>query len=294
MFDWSYWLEIFQARAPNLVIHRQDPTDRLSADECARIASSLATFQLGEQSEGRTLLRFAERFAARRNLPALPRVTALFIREEQHHAAQLRQFMLDNGLPLKSRSWTDSIFRVLRKLAGFEAAVTILVTAEMIGFVYYRALARATRSRCLRGICREMCADEAVHLRYETQLLMTIRGERGALLRRLVELAHRALLSVSAYVVFHDHRRVLRHVGYTAGTFRRDCEAIYRMVMHSRAWRPRANDSAVQKRHRTETPNPSPSSSSYTRPATANRGVKNFSARSATVSSPRPAPTLKV
>lgn len=242
MFDWNYWLEIFSQRAPRLVIHRPDKDDWITDDEYRRIAGSIATFQLGEQSEGRTLLRFAEKFAARRNLPALPAVTALFIKEEQHHAAQLRSFMLANGIPLKQRSWTDSIFRVLRKLAGFEAAVTVLVTAEMIGFVYYRALARATGSRCLKTICRAMCADESLHLRYETQLLMTIRGQRSPLRRRFIEWLHRCLLSISACVVFHDHRRVLKHVGYDLISFTRDCRATYRMVMRSGAYRPRERD----------------------------------------------------
>jgi hypothetical protein len=242
MFDWNYWLEIFEARVPQLLIHRQQSADRLTDEDRTRIGASIATFQLGEQSEGRTLLRFAETFAARRNLPALPRVTALFIKEEQHHAAQLKEFMVANGIPLKRKSWTDSIFRVLRKLAGFEAAVTVLVTAEMIGFVYYRALARATDSACLKTICRTMCADESLHLRYETQLLMTLRGARGLLLRRLVELAHRTLIVVSARIVFHDHRRVLEHVGYDARTFRRDCQAIYRMVMRNGSYRPRERD----------------------------------------------------
>jgi hypothetical protein len=243
MFDWNYWLEIFEARVPQLVIQRQQPADWLSDEDCKRIAGSIATFQLGEQSEGRTLLRFAEDFALEKNLPALPRVTALFIKEEQHHAAQLKEFMIANGIPLKKKSWTDSIFRVLRKLAGFEAAVTVLVTAEMIGFVYYRALARATSSACLKTICRTMCADESLHLRYETQLLMTLRGERGPLLRRAVEFARRTLLVVSARIVFWDHRRVLKHVGYDARTFRRDCQAIYRMVMRNGMYRPRARDS---------------------------------------------------
>ena len=150
--------------------------------------------------------------------------------------------MLANGIPLKQKNWTDSIFRRLRKLAGYEAAVTVLVTAEMIGFVYYRALARATNSRCLRTICRDMCADESVHLRYETQLLLTLRGERTALARRAVELAHRTLLTISARIVFHDHRAVLSHVGYDARAFRRDCHAIYRMVMRGGAYRPRSRD----------------------------------------------------
>jgi len=152
--------------------------------------------------------------------------------------------MLANGIRLKKKTWTDSIFRVLRKLAGFEAAVTVLVTAEMIGFVYYRALARATGSRCLKAICRGMCADESVHLRYETQLLMTLRAERGLLWRRLVERAHRVLLTGSALIVYFDHRRVLKHVGYGPRSFVRDCRAVYRMVMHKRIYRPRARDTA--------------------------------------------------
>lgn len=244
MFDWNYWLEIFSARATRLVIHRPERDDWLTDAEHRRIAGSIATFQLGEQSEGRTLLRFAEMFAAERGLPALPAVTALFIKEEQHHAAQLKAYMLANGLPLKQRSWTDSIFRVLRKLAGYEAAVTVLVTAEMVGFVYYRALARATGSRCLKTICRSMCADESLHLRYETQLLMTIRGQRGPLRRRCIEWLHRCLLTLSACVVFHDHRAVLKHAGYDLSGFVRDCRATYRMVMRNGVDRPRVRDSA--------------------------------------------------
>jgi hypothetical protein len=244
MFDWNYWYEIFNTRAAQLTIRRPERDDWLSDEEFQRIADSLATFQLGEQSEGRTLLRFSENFALRRNIAALPAVTALFIKEEQHHALQLKEFMLANGITLKKKSWTDSIFRVLRKLAGFEAAVTVLVTAEMIGFVYYRALARATDSRCLKAICRGMCADESVHLRYETQLLMTLRGERNPLLRRLVEVAHRLLLTCSALIVYYDHRRVLKHVGYEPRSFVRDCRAVYRMVMHNRMYRPRTRDIA--------------------------------------------------
>ncbi|HUQ08903.1 MAG TPA: hypothetical protein VM146_01215 [Steroidobacteraceae bacterium] len=242
MFDWNYWLEIFSARAPKLVIHRPGKEDWLTDEECRRIAGSIATFQLGEQSEGRTLLKFAEEFAARRNLRALPAVTALFIKEEQHHAAQLKSFMLANGIPLKQKSWTDSIFRVLRKLAGFEAAVTVLVTAEMIGFVYYRALARATASRCLKTICRTMCADESLHLRYETQLLLTLRGDRGPIRRRFVEYLHRSLVTMSACVVYFDHQRVLQHAGYDLRGFVRDCRSTYRMVMRGGVYRPRARD----------------------------------------------------
>ena len=48
MFDWNYWLELFEERARNLVIRRPPPEDRLSDAERARIGNSLGTFQLGE------------------------------------------------------------------------------------------------------------------------------------------------------------------------------------------------------------------------------------------------------
>jgi hypothetical protein len=231
MFDWQYWLEVYESRVPQLVVAPVPRDSTLTAAEYERIAGSIATFQLGEQSEGRTLLRFAERFAARKRCPQLPRITTLFIREEQHHAAQLRTFMLAHGLPLKRRNWTDSIFRHIRKLAGYEAAVTILVTAEMIGFVYYRALARNTRNTYLRTICRQMCADEAVHLRYEAQLLRTLRGERPAWKRQLVEWMHRGFLDITARIVFREHRAVLAFAGHDLVSFRRDCATLYRTVL---------------------------------------------------------------
>jgi len=244
MFDWNYWLDVFGSRAHQLEIQRLDAADRLTNTERERVADSIGTFQLGEQSEGRTLQEFAVRFARSHDIPQLPAVTALFIREEQHHAAQLREFMLANGIPLKQNNWTDSIFRRIRKLAGYEAAVTILVTAEMVGFVYYRALARATESRGLKSICRQMCADESVHLRYEAQLLLTLQGERRPIARRLVDIAHRLLLSIASLVVFYDHRRVLRHAGYGVRSFHADCRAIHRMVMRYGVYRPRARDVA--------------------------------------------------
>jgi hypothetical protein len=240
MFDWNYWLNEFEARVPHLVVARVPRDSVLTAEERVRIADSIGTFQLGEQSEGRTLLRFAHEFGARHACPELGRVTELFIREEQHHAAQLREFMLAHGIALKQRNWTDSIFRQIRRLAGFETAVTILVTAEMVGFVYYRALGRGTGNAYLRKICRQMCADEAIHLRYEAQLLRTLRGSRPRWIGAAVGLAHRTLLALAARVVYREHRAVLAFAGHDGRSFVKDCRSLYRTVLASDGARARA------------------------------------------------------
>jgi hypothetical protein len=240
MFDWNYWLTEFESRVPSLVVARVPCDSLLTVEERTRIADSMGTFQLGEQSEGRTLLRFAREFGARHAIPELGRVTELFIREEQHHAAQLREFMLAHGIALKRRNWTDSIFRHIRRLAGFETAVTILVTAEMVGFVYYRALSRATQNAYLRTICRQMCADEAIHLRYEAQLLRTLRGARPRWRSALAGLAHRTLLVLAACVVYREHRVVLEFAGHGFRSFVKDCRSLYRTVLADDGARVRA------------------------------------------------------
>src|SRR5262249_30075824 len=89
--------------------------DCLTRDEILMIKDSIATFQLGEQSEGKGLLKSAEAFSIAHDLPLLVPITRMFIREEQNHSILLGRFMALHGIKLKKRNWTDWVFRRLRK-----------------------------------------------------------------------------------------------------------------------------------------------------------------------------------
>ena len=80
--DLEIWLKHFEYHAERPRRIPPELADVLTPEERVLIASSIATFQLGEQSEGGTLLRAAGRFARERELPALLRIMELFIREE--------------------------------------------------------------------------------------------------------------------------------------------------------------------------------------------------------------------
>jgi len=223
--DLKIWLNHFE-------YHAQQPRrippglpDLLSPGERQLIASSIATFQLGEQSAGGTLQRAAERFAHSHRLPPLVRITELFIREEQRHAALLRSFMEDHDIPLKSRDWTDRIFRRLRRLAGLELYMYVLITAELIGNVYYRALESVTRCQRLKVLCRTLVSDELAHVGFEAHVLLAMRAGRPAPLRTAMRFAHRAFFAGAASVVWLTHRSVLRHAGYSGVGFLRTCLA---------------------------------------------------------------------
>jgi hypothetical protein len=225
--DLRIWLNHFEHHAQHPRCVPSGHGDPLKPEEWRLIARSLATFQLGEQSQGATLLRAAERFASAQQMPSLPRIVAALICEEQRHAALLRDFMEDQRMPLKSGHWTDRVFRRIRRLAGLELYVYVLITAELIGIVYYRALEAATGCQRLKLLCRFLVCDELAHIGFESQLLLALRARRPALLRAVMRLAHRTFLAVTASVVWLTHRAVLRQAGHSAPGFLRVCLTQY-------------------------------------------------------------------
>jgi len=225
--EFEIWLNHFEYHAQHPRCVPDGLSDLLEPHESRLIASSIATFQLGEQSEGRRLLQAARRFADRRSIPVLVRITELIIREEQRHAALLRAFMKDHHIALKMSDWTDRLFRLVRRLAGFELSLHVLISAELIGIVYYRALEAATGCQRLGVLCRGLVSDELAHVGFESQLLLTMRAGRSATVQALMRLAHRAFFTGAATIVWLTHRSVLRRGGHGARSFLRACLSQY-------------------------------------------------------------------
>lgn len=217
------WLNHFEYHAVHPRRFARGVSNVLKADERELIASSLATFQLGEQSEGRTLLRAAERLSREQQIPHLARIFELLIREEQRHAALLRAFMREHRMPLKNSDWTDRVFRLLRRSGGLQRYLSVLICAELIGHVYYRALESATDCPRLQVLCRTIVSDELAHVGFESQLLLALRARRAAPWRPLLRPAHRLFFMVTAAVVWVTHRSVLRRAGHVARSFLSSC-----------------------------------------------------------------------
>ena len=221
------WLNHFEYHAQHPRALPSDVLDVLTAAERSLIARSIATFQLGEQSEGATLQRAAERFAWTHRQPSLARIVQLFIAEEQHHAELLENFMLDHGVALRRRDWTDAVFRRLRRLAGFELYLYVLITAELIGILYYRALERVTGCERLKLLCRTLVCEELAHVGFESHLLLALRTGRPVAMRGSLRLAHRLFLVTTACVVWLTQRAVLQRAGYRRRSFLSACLSQY-------------------------------------------------------------------
>ena len=103
----------------------------------------------------------------------------------------------------------------------------MLICAELIAKVYYRALEAATGCQRLKMLCRILVCEELAHIGFESQLLLALRASRPAPVRALMRLAHRTFIAGAAGVVWLTHRAVLRRAGYNLRSFLRSCLAQY-------------------------------------------------------------------
>lgn len=90
----------------------------LSDEERAAIAHSIQVFQLGENSEGRHLMRYAKQWAEHTGDTLYPEAIRMLIVEEQRHAGVLARFMEINGIARITHRCSDGIFRRARNLLG--------------------------------------------------------------------------------------------------------------------------------------------------------------------------------
>src|SRR5437763_14423701 len=185
----------------------------LTDAEREAVAASIQDFQLGESSEGHNLLRRAAQHAERADDPDYVEAMQLFVREEQRHARMLGRFLHLAGIEPLKRSRLDTAFRLLRRLAGLVLSITVLLTAETIGKVYYRALRRATGSTLLRRLCEQLLRDEVRHMRFHAERLALVRRGRARWRVGLAHAWHRLLFGATCLLVWGKHRRALRAGG---------------------------------------------------------------------------------
>jgi hypothetical protein len=158
------WFDYFKSNRNILEAIDWERGRGLTDDEKLRIFDSIREFQLGESSEGRNLNEFARYYSGKNADPLYYESVKLFIREEQRHSQALGRFMEREGIPKLEKSFVDSVFRNLRRYAGLEISLTVLLVAEIISLVYYRALGGAASSDSLRKICGQILKDERRHL----------------------------------------------------------------------------------------------------------------------------------
>jgi hypothetical protein len=225
------WCEYFRSNASSLRTIPWELGVKLSFAELKAVTSSIQEFQLGESSEGRTFAKMAAEYARQSGDAAYIIAHGLFVAEEHRHARDLGKVMDLAGIPRVGQTMADGIFRKLRKLAGLEMSIGVLVTAEIIARVYYDALLRSTDSQVLRTLCEQILADEIKHIEFQCERLALMRRQRRRLGLAVTHGVHRVFMLGTCGVVWLKHRRVLKRGGYGVLSFIGDVWRELRIAM---------------------------------------------------------------
>lgn len=207
---WRDWRAFFNARK-----HRPTPWLKRDHDYWRlppSLARSLAVFQLGESGGGTVVAQ-----ARRSTLPGVSddyvAALDLFVAEEHRHAHVLASCVRGMGGPLLKTNWTNGFFVATRRLMGLRLKIVVLLCAEVVGIVYYRALAERLPPGHMRDLLLELAEDERSHLLFHGDFLTS--QMRHPLTRLLFRLGWPVLTWAAARAVAHDHRHALRdlHIG---------------------------------------------------------------------------------
>jgi hypothetical protein len=209
MTETKEWLTHLKTNAAKTMAIPKD-SYRLSNAERESIEKSIQSFQLGESSEGHVLMAQARVLCDESGEFAYLECIQHLIREENRHSAYLAAFMNAHGIAKIKRGFNDHCFRFLRRLAGVEWSVRILVIAEIIALTYYHALGQSTGSPVLRAICERMCQEEKDHVRFQLFHIHEMAFRKHGLVADLANIAHALVFIVTLMPVWIEHRTVLR------------------------------------------------------------------------------------
>jgi hypothetical protein len=212
----STWLAYFEGnsrddRAPGSALYAEVP-EALRAP----VAASLGRFQLGESAGGRIHGEITSLPDDSLDAPAR-RSIQLYIEEEWRHARELSMIIGALGGQLLHAHWTNGAFTACRRLLGLRTKMMTLAIAEVVGIIYYRALASGVGSPALAASLRRIANEESQHLDFQAAFFdhaiacraPWFRGTYRLLLRALML----AILGAALVVLLLDHGPLLRAVG---------------------------------------------------------------------------------
>jgi hypothetical protein len=215
------WVRYFQKNAGAVLAIPWQPRPTLTPAEGAAVLPSLREFQRGESLEGGHFFKVAREHAERTGDFDYAEAHRLFMAEERRHGNDLGKFLRQEGVaPLEHCTTASWLFRWCGSRAGLEQILLVVLFAEVLAQVYYRAMLSATGSPVLRRLCVQLLCDEAQHVRFHCERLALLRRGRTGWRRVLTRWFDQFLFCGAFLVCWWGHASALRAGGHGLRRFR--------------------------------------------------------------------------
>lgn len=217
------WVAYFRQNRANRMVIPWEHGVGIEPELHALLVPSLQRFQMGERGDGSHLKKVVATTGDRAYMEAI----ALFVEEEQEHAALAARVLHGLGAPLLERHWSDGCFRLLCLMSGLRTELIVLLAAEIIAKRYFRAVYEGTGDSVVRAVCAQIRRDEEAHIAFHADRLRVAFATMPGMARQLVRAIWRFFFSVVCVVVLYDHHRALGALGVSPRMFLHDCRGIF-------------------------------------------------------------------
>jgi len=207
------WVRYF---TQNLQQHRIDwgIVPNLTLEERDNILKSLQAWQLGETSDGTSLIKAATKYASKLKDDNYVEAIKLFIKEEQKHGNNLGKYLDLIGERRIKKNWGDSLFRKFRGLyTDMEFWTIAVITVEGAAQIFYQCLKDATNCKLLKQICTDILIDEAPHISFQIERLHTIYNQKNKLKKYLTYKYYYIFYFSTSLVVWQAHKKLFKAGG---------------------------------------------------------------------------------
>ncbi len=205
------WTNYFESRTNHFDHIEWTNKMELDGHEEKLLTASLQQFQKGENSDGKHLMKLTEKMNDEDYTNAMKGL----IKEEQNHAAVLGKFMCQEKIATIEDHWLDTIFKRIIKTPNLELTIMILLAAEIVATVFYQALQKASYSKTLHAICKQILVDEEMHLKFQATALRKLYQNHSLFGKFVVRNFYQGFIIVVALVAWFQYRNVFKAGGFT-------------------------------------------------------------------------------
>jgi hypothetical protein len=224
VFHADQWLAYFECNRDNRAAVRFPQGITVSPDLREPLLHSLQRFQIGETGAGQHLGEYARSIKN----PIYEKCIDLFVKEEQAHAGVLAEMINAMDGTVISYHWSAFAFKCLRRMLGLKTEIFILLTAEIIGKVFYHSCSRKISDRQMSDGFSLLVVDEIAHLEFQTEFLANQLAHLPRPVRFGIALGFACVFYTSCLVFVADHRRTLSALNITSREFINECRSHFR------------------------------------------------------------------
>ena len=216
--NYTKWIEYFKRNKQDRPEPDWSAPARVPAIMLAPMLRSIEEFRLGDGGGPASLIAF-DRENFRGSSDEMRQIVDLWFAEEAEHARLLGCAVRRFGGRIITSHWSFTAFCFCRRVLGVRFELQVLTLTELVSTGYYRMLRKYSPDGPLAAMCELILRDEAGHVAFQRDRIMSSGAPRPGLRGWLWRLQFLLCGCAAGTVLWISHAPCLKAIGGSRSEF---------------------------------------------------------------------------